>query len=221
MQTTILDRLCLTLIVSSWLAISEVLAGPGIPADGLLDFAVTRNGERIGQQVYRFTRAGEETRVAIETYIDYRFMFLPLYRFKHESLEIWQDDRLASLVSTTNDNGEQLRLEVRSRDNRLLMFRPDGVEKIDRDTVPASLWNAAVLDRGRLFGTVRGDVMQTEAVLLGEEILTVEGQPITTRHYRLSGEYRRDLWYDKESGVLVRVRFQAKDGSVVEYVREE
>lgn len=213
-------RLCLTLVAWGWLTGSVAFAVPGVPESGILEFSVTRSGDRIGRQIYRFKRVDDQMEVVVQTDIDYRILFLPVYRFRHEALEVWQDGQLTSLTSSTNDNGEWLSLDVRLQEGELMAVKPGGAEAMPADAVPASLWNPAVLDRGILFDPVRGAVMRTEMDHLGEETLIVGGEPVATRHYRLSGEYRRDLWYDRNSGVLVRVRLQARDGSVVEYRRD-
>ena len=69
---------------------------------------------------------------------------------------------------------------------------------------------------GGLFLAVEG--ANGSGIVLGEKTLEINGEPVVTRHYRLSGGYDRELWYDRSNDVLVRVRFKAEDGSQVEYV---
>ncbi len=189
----------------------------GVPEDGVLRFDIVRNGTRIGTQVYRFRREGRRVAVDIRTDIDYRLLFIPVYRFEHESHEVWEDGLLTSLVSTTNDNGEPIKLRVVREEDSLMVIGEDGTMYVDREIVPASLWNRMVLERDRVLGTIGGGVKRIEVDYIGEETLTVRGRSVKARHFRLSGEYNRELWYD-ENDVLVRVRFVAEDGSVVQYV---
>jgi hypothetical protein len=184
-----------------------------------LSFTVTRNGKPIGSHVYTFDRHGERTVVEIKTNIDFRLFSLPVYRFKHESREIWNGNQLVRLNSNTDDNGDPVTLDVRAVGPVLKVGGPDDAVEVDAKAVPASLWNRAVVRRGRLLDTVNGALMKTSATDLGDTTVTVAGKDIPARRFRLSGEYNRELWYDRRDGTLVRVQFEADDGSEVEYVR--
>ena len=180
-----------------------------------LAFTITRNGKPIGSHIYKFQRDGERMTVDIKTDIDFRFLSLPVYRFRHESREIWDGKQLLRLVSNTDDNGEPVTLDVRAEGKVLKI----GEEvEVDAEAVPASLWSPLVVERHKLLDTVNGTVLATKAEDLGVETLTVGEQTISAHRYRLSGDYERDLWYDSRDGTLVRVLFKAEDGSDVEYV---
>ena len=193
----------------------------GIPADGRLDFTVTRDGNAIGTHVFKFRKHGRQTKVEIRTKIDYRFLSVPVYRFRHESQEIWVGDRLTSLISVTDDNGDSVKLKVAplAEGNGLLVQKQDGHLEVERGIVPASLWNASLVRTNRLLGTVGGDLLTTTVAFVGDETISVQGKAIAVKHYRLSGGLERDLWYDRSSNVLVQVRFKAEDGSKVEFLR--
>jgi hypothetical protein len=187
--------------------------------DEKLSFTVTRNGKAIGSHVYTIDRHGEKTVVEVKTDIDFRLLSLPIYRFKHQSREIWDGDRLVRMVSVTDDNGEPVTLDVRADGPVLRVGGPDDAVEVDAKAVPASLWNRDVVRRERLLDTVSGALMKTSATDLGDDTVTVGGKEIPARHFRLSGDYNRELWYDRKDGTLVRVLFEADDGSEVEYVR--
>lgn len=193
----------------------------GVLKGDKLSFTVTRNGKPIGSHVYTFDRQGRRTVVEIRTSIDFRLFSLPVYRFKHESREIWDGNQLVQLSSNTDDNGDPVTLDVRADGPILKIGGPDDVIEVDAKAVPASLWNRDVVRRERLLDTVNGAVMKTSATDLGDDTVTVGGKAVPARRFRLSGEYNRELWYDQRDGTLVRVLFEADDGSEVEYVRTE
>ena len=111
-------------------------------------------------------------------------------------------------------------LDVRAEGQVLKVGAQDQAVDVDANAVPASLWNRDVVRRGRLLDTVNGDLMKTTATDLGDDTVTVGGKKIPARRFRLSGEYNRDLWYDRRDGALLRVQFEARDGSEVEYIRK-
>lgn len=195
-------------------------AAPGVPEDGRLQFTVVRDGEPIGTHNYRFAENAEKTTVHIRTDIDYRFLFLPLYRFRHTSKEVWSDGKLTELFSRTDDNGEAIRIEAHANGKGLVVKNLDGEFSAGPGVVPSSLWNVDVVRAKELLSTIRGNLLKTDSEFLGEEVLTLNGRQIPTRRYRLTGQFERNVWYDRDSQVLVRVKFKASDGSWVEYVRK-
>jgi hypothetical protein len=194
----------------------------GIPENGHLNFTVTRDGDAIGTHVFKFRKQGRQTDVEIQTKIDYRLLSIPVYRFRHESKETWVGDRLTSLISVTDDNGDSVQLKVAplAKGSGLLVQKQDGHLKVERGIVPASLWNASLIGKNHLLGTVGGDLLTTKATFVGDETISVLGKKIAVRHYRLSGGLNRDLWYDRATNVLVQVQFKAEDGSKVEFLRQ-
>lgn len=207
------------------LAASVFGTGPGAhaaayPADGALDFTVLRNGEEIGTHVLCFAAsANGGVDVDIETDIEVSMMFVTVYRFEHEGHEHWENGRLASLESRTDDDGEDHELVVtadddaiRVSDNRVGAERPAGL-------LPASLWNNGIVAAPQtvLLNTLDGSAMAVSVETLGNEEVRGLAGPVSASHYRLSGDLLRELWYDPQ-GVLVKVRFSAEDGSNIEYV---
>lgn len=196
-------------------------ATPGVPADGRLLFTVVRDGEPIGTHHYRFAGNADRTTVDIRTDIDYRFLFLPLYRFRHTSKEVWTGGKLTDLFSRTDDNGESIKIEAHAKGDGLFVKGLDGEYQAGPGVVPSSLWNSDIVRAKELLTTIRGKLLKTTPKFVGEEVLTLNGQEVSTDRYVLTGKFQRNVWYDRDSKVLVRVRFKARDGSEVEYVRKK
>ena len=206
---------CASLLLT--LGLTGAASPAGVPTDGVLAFDIVRNGEAIGTHTYHFDRSDDRTEVRIKTDINFRLFFIPVYRFEHESKEVWQDGKLASLESSTNENGTPVKLQVHRDEDSLMVYGEDGNLHVDREIIPASLWNRLVLNRSQTLTTISGNVKKFEVEYVGEKELEVRGKKITTQHFRLTGEFERELWYDKDD-VLVGVRFVASDGSTVAYV---
>ncbi len=207
----------------AWAAgVGASLSFGSVPADGVLAFDIVRNGKPIGTHVYRFQREQDRLEVDIRTNINYRLLSIPVYRFEHRSHEVWHDGRIGSLTSRTNDNGTPIELSVAADAGSLRIAGHRDDEPVDRElaaagTAPDSLWNQDTLEAARLFSTVGGKPMQIAVEDLGAATFEVDGRSVPARHFRITGEYERELWYS-ESGILLGVRFTASDGSTVQYV---
>ena len=203
---------CAALLLT--LGLTGAASAAGVPKDGVLAFDIVRDGEAIGTHTYRFDRSGDRTEVRIKTDINFRLFSIPVYRFEHESKEVWQDGKLDSLESNTNENGTG---ETPSPSGR--RFPWSMAKTAISMSTAKSFPQAFGIVRSRPqpdLTTISGNVKKFEVEYVGEAELDVRGKN-TTQHFRLTGEFERELWYDKDD-VLVGVRFEASDGSTVAYV---
>lgn len=191
-----------------------------VPASGELDFTVLRDGEDIGTHTMHFdVDPSGSVDVDIQTDIEVSMMFVTVYRFEHEGHEHWENGRLFSLSSETDDDGEAHKLVVtaddsgmRVADNGVAAERPAGL-------LPASLWNDGIVANREttLLNTLDGTAMKVSVHYVGDEEVEGISGPVKAKHYLVAGDLSRELWYDPQ-GVLVKVRFSAEDGSDIEYV---
>lgn len=191
---------------------------PGVPANGVLEFAIVREGDTIGHNRMRFSRQGDRLTVDMTVDITVRFAFITIYRFRQQAREVWRDGRLVFLHSTTDDDGHERTVRVTKDGNGLKLGGDVQTGPLPRDLVTSTLWNPALLARNVLISPATGERLAIEARFLGEETVPAGGRPVRARHYAVTGELERELWYD-EDGVLVHVRFEGSDGSEIRWVR--
>src|SRR4051794_31127043 len=75
------------------------------PSPDTLTFAINREGSQIGTHTIELTRNGPETLVKLTTRIVVKVAFITAYRFDQSGSERWVNGKLASLSTTTDDNG--------------------------------------------------------------------------------------------------------------------
>ncbi len=202
--------------ILTMLLVPRLVMAAGVPEEGILDFAILRDGAEIGSHVIRFEKVGEPTVVQIEAKVDYRLAFIPLYLFEHTAREEWRNGRLVGMSVQTNDNGDDYRVAVTSAgDNLTLSINGDGTA-IDPRTIPASLWNIAVVDQKTILDPADGDMMNVSVRESGEEVIEVRGKSVRAKLYVMTGDFKRNLWYDAHK-VLVQVQFEGRDGSEIRY----
>lgn len=192
-------------------------AMPGVPAEGRLAYTVTRNGAPIGRLEFAFRPEGDRLAVEVTTEIVYKLAFLTLYRFNQRSREIWQGDRLIELISDTDDDGTRQELKSVSEADGVAVTLNGKPQRHGGRLVPSSLWHPAVVESPALIDTVDGSRIAVQSRFVGQETLSVRGRPMALRRYAITGDMKRDVWFD-EAGVLRHVRFTARDGSDVAYV---
>jgi hypothetical protein len=199
-------RALLAAIVLLCLAAPALAAMPGVPASGQMTFTVLRNGSPIGRHVYSFESKGSQEIVHVQIRILYVLLGIPFYRFEHDSTEVWQKGHLASLTSSTNDDGKQLELKLEAEGANLVGNLNGAPLKLENTFLPGSLWNPATGRASNLADVVEGKRLEVEAHSQGNQVT-------------LTGKLNRQIWYD-DQGALFEVRFKARDGSEIRYVRD-
>lgn len=203
-------------LAASQFSAAPVLAAP--PPGGVLDFTVLRNGSEVGRHEMLFRNEADGLKIDIRTNVAVKVAFITAYRFEHEGHEVWQGGRLARLWSKTNDDGTKHVLDVTAGGDDLVVMA-DGKEPQKSSTsIPASLWNERIVQQKNILNTLDGTRMTIQVSDLGTESVVVKNTRVPARHYALTGDLQRELWYDAQN-VLVKVRFKAKDGSDIEYLR--
>ncbi|MBN85976.1 MAG: hypothetical protein CL885_00470, partial [Dehalococcoidia bacterium] len=149
----------------TWLCLLAIfLATPGratasgIPDDGLLDFAILRNGEQIGRHLIRFEQRDDPMIVQITAGVDYRVAFIPLYIFRHTARETWRAGDLIDMKAETNDNGDDYDIRLTVDGTLGALSINDETTYVDTPLRPASLWNKAALGDQVILDPVDGDL---------------------------------------------------------------
>ncbi len=187
-----------------------------VPPAGRLDFSVVRDGTVIGHDVLEFAQSGDVLHVNVRTDVQVKIAFVTVYRFTHESQEVWRDGRLESLASRTNDDGTAHELAVHAAANGLEVVGDKRRSTAPGELVPASLWHDGIVRSRVILNTLDGAQMAIQVRDQGLEQVDVQGHPVAAHHYVLTGDLARELWYDA-AGVLVQARMKGSDGSDVLY----
>jgi hypothetical protein len=142
---------------------------------------------------------------------------ITLYRFHYEAEEDWVDGRLMRLTSRTDNDGEMLTANLARAGGRIRGTCNGIVLDLPTDLLPISVWHpdfvrqSVILDQ---YKCVQRSVRVTDD---GIEPILARAHNVAARHYAVTGELRRDVWYGPD-GQTVQVRFPAKDGSEIAFV---
>ncbi len=189
-----------------------------VPSSGVLDFTVLRKGKDVGTHRINFQQNDDALEVDIKTHVAVKIAFITVYRFEHDGHETWRDNKLMAMKTKTDDDGKDHTLIATANDSGDLKITGDGKEFTAKGSmIPASLWNSTFLESKELMDSLVGTELAIDIKFKGEEPVTVNGKSISAKHYSMTGELERELWYDANR-VLVKMAFKGKDGSDIQYV---
>ncbi|GJL94579.1 MAG: hypothetical protein DHS20C05_09840 [Hyphococcus sp.] len=161
-------------------------------------FLIKHKGKVIGHHIVdvRNTEFG----TVVDTKIEMRVKFgpIPVFKYDHTAREVWRDDKLISLVSNTDNNGEVSSVDAKYRDGGLYINGSEYEGMAPANSAPSSYWDKSVVDAEALINTQTGEIIDIEVENLGE---TLAPHDQTAEHYRLTGTVALNIWYEGERWV--------------------
>lgn len=207
------------------LLVAVVAIGVFCPAqaavpDGLeLHYRILRDGFEIGSHKVSFRHDDELLIVETEIRITVKLLFITLYSYRLDAVEIWRGDRLISLQSATDDDGDFYTVRAAVDGDRLVIDAGSESWNAPKTIIPSSLWHRRMAQGSLLMGVEQGEAMAVTFQEIGRETITAGGVDVAATKVVVSGELERSLWYD-DQGVLVHLQLTASDGSSIVYVME-
>lgn len=200
------------------LALSHA-ARADIPVQGeAYDFLVLRDGKPIGH--HRVTVRSEGVRSEVQVDIELRVKaagFLTLYRYLHQSREVWEGDRLVSLESTTDNDGRQEYLKAEAGDEGLQVEGSRYRGLLPADAMPTSYWRRDFVRRATIMDSQNGRRLDLAIQPQAYELASAARHDVPALRYQLTGDVELILWYGRD-GRWVKTAFTARDGSLIEYL---
>jgi hypothetical protein len=191
---------------------------PVPPADSLA-FRLVRHGSEIGRHTLTFDRQDNALTVRVAVDVLVTVFSIPIVRYTHRAVEIWQNGMLVSLDAETDKNGDRQWARARRTESGLEVAG----SRTDRYLAPeaaiaTSYWNKRMVD-GPMISLEDGVLLRpTVALSRAETIRLACGEKIAADHYNLSGAFDIDVWYDS-ADTWAGLAFDVPDGSNVHYER--
>jgi hypothetical protein len=171
----------------------------------IFDFQIRCNGNPVGHHTVQVREHDGQMDVNTDVSLDVSLAGIDLYHYRYSDHEHWEDGKLVSLESTTNDDGDKMHVSVhRDIDGDLLIESGEGVKKVPGDTLPASYWNPAVLAKREVIDNQSG------------KLLKVSIKPLSEGRYDVTGDVNFEVDYRQGRWAGLRFKYIGAD---VDYQR--
>jgi len=205
------------LLLALWVAVPGAnparAEDPKHPPLGIFIYAVSRDGSPIGQQRMELVSDGEKLRVISHTELEVTLLGMKLYGFNQQVEEVHAGGKMMSLTSETDDDGSDRKVNLTLQGNLLKGDYNGDPRAVDPTLTTSLYWQRPPLGEIQVLDVLRGKVRDVKLKDLGPEILTVPVGVVETHHYQMTGEWKRDLWYDA-NGLLIAGELE-KDGAKI------
>jgi Family of unknown function (DUF6134) len=202
----------------AWTLAETALAqSSSVARAGRLDYEVIREGDRIGTHSVIWQENGRHLTLTTHTDIAAEVLGITLYRFRYDAEEDWINGRLVRLNARTANDGEEMSVTLALAAGRLRGICNGAPLDLSSDVLPISPWHPSIVRQSMLFDQYRCALRQVRVTDQGIEPTLVRGQELASRHYAITGQLKRDIWYSSD-GQVVQVRFPAADDSMITFI---
>ncbi|MEM7654007.1 MAG: DUF6134 family protein [Pseudomonadota bacterium] len=193
---------------------SDIAAIAGIGPQSRIGFSVDREGSPLGTHATTIVKNGETVEVTVNIEFQVDLAFFTLYRYSHESKEVWRDGKLQTLNSTTDDDGTPFAVTAVRDGDIIRVTGEEGTIEIPGDTLPTSYWNPAFIQQSTVLDSQRGKLIEIDVTAIEQETIDTPTGRVDACRYRLTGDLKFDIWYD-DLGRWVALYFKAKGSDIL------
>jgi hypothetical protein len=190
-----------------------------VPPARELTFRLIRHGNDIGRHTLTFDRQDDILTAHVEVHALVSLLSIPIVHYSHRATETWQGDTLIGLSGETDKNGRHGWVNARRTDEGLVVLGSQTERYVAPDSaIATSYWNKRMLN-GPMISLEDGVLLRPKvAARPADTIRLASGGTIEAEHYKLTGSFNVDVWYD-QTNTWAGLAFEVADGSDVHYER--
>jgi hypothetical protein len=193
------------------------VAVPALAAEKTYVYSVTHpTYGRIGTLTDTVDHSPDGVRIDSQLRIAVKLVGIVIYRQDSDITAIMQANKLVSLESVTEKDGQHLEVHGKAQDGQFVVHATFGSFTGPATTAPSSPWLLKQTGRGTLVYPSTGRIK--DAQVSGGELETVsmDGVAVSLRHFVVTGFNREDVWLDS-AGIPVMFR-SFEDGTPIDFV---
>jgi len=195
-------------------------AGPDLPAGDLV-FQVMLDDRKIGYHRFSIRESGDGRQVESTANFDVKVLFVPVYSYRHQARETWQQGCLAELQSETDANGKRYAVVGERLDDGFRLATGDVERRVEDGCVMTfAYWNPAFLEQRQLLNVQTGELLEVAVSPLGESVLDMGSRKVPADGYRVTGnggEVDIRVWYSRGDRRWVGLESVVDNGRTLRY----
>jgi hypothetical protein len=183
-------------------------------------FRVFLDDKEIGHHHFHLTRSGAQQQLTTEANFEVSILKIPLFRYSHKNVELWNSQCLRHIASSTDENGRQFRVTGAVDGSAFRLSTHSGNTTLPACISTFAYWDKSFLKRTRLLNSQTGEYVDVRVEYLGEQSIRVRDTDTPAHRYQLSTDKARiELWYSRDDQWLA-LQSTTQSGRLLRYVIE-
>jgi hypothetical protein len=170
----------------------------------------------IGTLTDTIDRGAETMRIDGRLRVAVKFLGIVVYRQQCDVTEIMRGDRLVSLQSVTEKEGQRVEVRGEAQGDRFVVDTPAGSFAGPATVAPSDPWALKGTGEETVVFMDTGKIIPVRISGGDEDTISLNGTLIHARHFIVDGVKRQEVWLDDRE---IPVRFRTvEDGTPIDFV---
>jgi len=183
-----------------------------------IEMEIFRNNELIGYNYYFFKIESDEVQVTNQTKITVKLLGATIFDIESYGEEKYKNDKLISFHSKTKQNKKEkfVNLEIDTKNNKFIVKGSSYSGGASKNNIIGNWWNHKLLQAESQISPVSGSIKGQVVTFIAKEKILLYGKSYETEHFKLKSKNQNlpddkklnfDIWLDKSSGIIVKVKY--------------
>jgi hypothetical protein len=173
----------------------------------------------IGTFTDTIDRSREATRIDSRLRVAVTFLGIVVYRQESDITEIMHGNRLVSLQSVTEKDGQHVEVHGEAQGDQFLVNATTGSFAGPATIAPSDPWVLKRTGEGTVVFTDTGRIIAVHISGGDYETISINGIPVSARHFVVLGDKRQDVWLDNQAmPIMFRV---VEKGTPIDFVLQD
>ena len=187
------------------------------------EFEIFKNNKKIGFHKLSFQNIEDKIVVNTQIEMTIKFGIIPIFKYFHESKEVWVNDQFLEVKTFTKKNRRKFTFIAKRNGPKIEIKSRGKVFLVDGDTLITSYWHQNWLKKKNLIDSQHGkkrlinvEKKDFEQIKTSNSVIFAQKYKVTGTQDKLNGKkIDYDIWYDNK-GRWVKSKFFVKK-SIIEY----
>lgn len=193
-----------------------------LPDSENYSFKVFLDEKEIGYHTFNIERSSGKETVKIDADFDVKLLFINVYSYAHQAKEIWQDQCLQQIDSTTRESGDDFFVKSTNSEQGINIENKEGTSSIEGCVKSFAYWDVQRLnDVEKLLNSQTGKHVPATLTEKGPTQLKFDGKEYDANLFVLDAEDAAiELFYDAD-GRWLALKTQVKGGRTLAYMSKQ
>ena len=183
-----------------------------------IEMEIFRNNELIGYNYYFFKTKKNEIKVINQIKITVKLLGATIFDIEGYGEEKYINNKLISFNSKTKQNKKEkfVNLKLNTKGNKFIIKGSSYSGETDKNYIVGNWWNHKLLQAKSQISPVSGSIKEQVVTFIAKEKIELYGKSYEVEHFKIKSKNPNlpddkklnfDLWFDKNTGLIVKVKY--------------